>query len=406
MRSSLTVGVRVTPSLQRLPIWVWPENYNGYRKVSRGVPRSSRNASSGASLFLDGAYEAHRGPPGPTGAHRGPQGHSGAGQGSARTEARLAARLRDVAERAGVSVKTASNVLNNHPHVRASTRQRVEAAMAELHYRPNLSARSLKHGRAGFLALAVPAMNSPYFAELAARITEEAAALGFIVLLDSTGGGAEAERTVLEGMRSHVIDGIIFSPLALSADEISRRADILPMVLLGERPVPEGFDHVAVDSVTAAHAATSHLVAQGHRRIAAIGRESTAGTASERLRGYREALEAASLDYDSGLVVSVSEFERADGHDAMQQLLDLPEPPDAVFCFNDLMAIGAMRACVEAGVQVPQDVAIIGFDDIAESRYANPTLSTISPDLTQLARSALELLSRRIEGRTGPAEEV
>ncbi len=133
----------------------------------------------------------------------------------------MAARLRDVAERAGVSVKTASNVLNHHPHVKASTRERVEAAMAELHYRPNLSARSLKHGRAGFLALAVPAMDSPYFAELAARITEEAAALGFIVLLDVTGGDADAERVVLEGMRSHVIDGVIFSPLALSADEIA-----------------------------------------------------------------------------------------------------------------------------------------------------------------------------------------
>ena len=183
----------------------------------------------------------------------------------------LAARLRDVAERAGVSVKTASNVLNHHPHVKASTRERVEAAMAELHYRPNLSARSLKHGRAGFLALAVPAMDSPYFAELAARITEEAAALGFIVLLDVTGGDADAERVVLEGMRSHVIDGVIFSPLALSADEIGRRADSLPMVLLGERPVPTGFDHIAVDSVAAARAATEHLVAQGRRRIAAVG---------------------------------------------------------------------------------------------------------------------------------------
>ncbi len=283
----------------------------------------------------------------------------------------MAARLRDVAERAGVSVKTASNVLNHHPHVKASTRERVEAAMAELHYRPNLSARSLKHGRAGFLALAVPAMDSPYFAELAARITEEAAALGFIVLLDVTGGDADAERVVLEGMRSHVIDGVIFSPLALSADEIGRRADSLPMVLLGERPVPTGFDHIAVNSVAAARAATEHLVAQGRRRIAAVGRESVRGTASARLRGYRQALKAAGLTYDTDLVIGVPHFERADGHAAMQQLLDLPEPPDAVFCFNDLMAIGALRACVEAGVRVPEEVAIVGFDDIAET--ATPT---------------------------------
>ncbi|XGX78772.1 HTH-type transcriptional repressor CytR [Terrabacter sp. BE26] len=318
----------------------------------------------------------------------------------------MAARLRDVAERAGVSVKTASNVLNHHPHVKASTRERVEAAMAELHYRPNLSARSLKHGRAGFLALAVPAMDSPYFAELAARITEEAAALGFIVLLDVTGGDPDAERVVLEGMRSHVIDGVIFSPLALPADEIVQRADNLPMVLLGERPVPTGLDHIAVDSVAASRAATDHLVAQGRRRIAAIGRETVRGTASARLHGYRQALKAAGLPYDESLVIGVPHFERADGRTAMQQLLALPERPDAVFCFNDLMAIGALRACVEAGVRVPEEVAIVGFDDIAETRYSNPTVTTISPDLTGLARAALELLSRRIGGDDAPAEDV
>ncbi len=318
----------------------------------------------------------------------------------------MAARLRDVAERAGVSVKTASNVLNNYPHIKASTRARVEQAMAELKYRPNLSARSLKHGRAGFLALAVPATDSPYFAELAARITAEAAALGFIVLLDVTGGNADAERVVLEGMRSHVIDGVIFSPLALSADEISSRADDLPMVLLGERPVPTGFDHIAVNSVEASRAATEHLLMQGRRRIAAVGRERSRGTASERLRGYRLALRDAGLPYDKELVIGVPAFERVDGHVAMRQLLDLPEPPDAVFCFNDLMAIGALRACVEDGVRVPEDIAIVGFDDIAETRYSNPTITTISPDLTGLARAALELLARRIGGDDGPAEKI
>jgi DNA-binding LacI/PurR family transcriptional regulator len=311
-----------------------------------------------------------------------------------------------VAERAGVSIKTASNVLNNRPYVKASTRERVEAAMAELRYRPNLSARSLKHGRAGFLALAVPAMDSPYFAELAARVTEEAAALGFIVLLDVTGGDADAERAVLQGMRSHVIDGVLFSPLALSAVELGRRADRLPMVLLGERPVPPGFDHVAVNSVEAARAATDHLVAQGRRRIAAIGRENVRGTASERLRGYRQALKAAGLPYDAELVVKVPHFERADGHAAMRHLLQSREPPDGVFCFNDLMAIGALRACTEAGVKVPADIAIVGFDDIPETRYSNPTITTISPDLTGLAHQALDLLDRRIAGDTSPAQDV
>ncbi|MBM7798984.1 DNA-binding LacI/PurR family transcriptional regulator [Microlunatus panaciterrae] len=318
----------------------------------------------------------------------------------------MAARLRDVAALAGVSVKTASNVLNNHPHIKASTRAKVEAAIAELHYRPNISARKLKYGRAGFLALAVPRMQSPYFAELAAEISAEASELGYIVLLDVTGATAEAERIVLDGMRSHVIDGVIFSPLALSADEIARRADPLPMVLLGERAIPPGFDHVSVDSVTAAAAMTEHLLSLGRRRVAAIGRESVQGTASVRLQGYRQALTKAGVAFDAEIVVGVAHYERQDGYQAMQQLLALPERPDAVFCFNDLMAIGALRACAEAGVRVPQDVAVAGFDDIAEGRFSNPTLTTVSVDLQELSRQALRLLISRIDGSTTPAESI
>lgn len=314
----------------------------------------------------------------------------------------MAVRLRDVAELAGVSVKTASNVLNNYPHIRPSTRAKVEAAMAELRYRPNVAAQNLKHGKAGFLALAVPSLDSPYFAELAARLSREAISLGYVMLLDITGGEAEAERVVLEGMRSHVIDGVVFSPIALSAEEIEQREDNLPMVLLGERPSPAGYDHIAVDSVAASRAATEHLISLGRRRIAAIGRETFRGTASERLRGYRQALRSAHLPYADELVMSTAHFERADGKAAMERLLALPEPPDAVFCFNDLMAVGALRACVEAGVRVPQEVAIVGFDNIAETRYSNPTVTTIAPDLSRLSRDALALLARRIDGDTSP----
>lgn len=321
----------------------------------------------------------------------------------------MAARLRDVAERAGVSVKTASNVVNNYPHIKASTRAKVEQAIAELHYRPNLSARRLKHGRAGFLALAVPQMDSPYFAELAAHVSAEATRRGYILLLDVTGADVEAEQLVLEGMRSHVIDGVIFSPLALSAEQIAARSDELPMVLLGERGVPDGYDHVAVDSVAAARAVTEHLLSCGRTRVAAIGRESAAGTASVRLAGYQQALAAAGMELDPALVIGVPHYEREDGRLAMQELLALPNPPDAVFCFNDLMAVGALRACAEAGIKVPEQIAIAGFDDIAEGRYTTPSLTTVSPDLDLLSRSALEVLLDRIEGtarEAGPAREV
>ena len=318
----------------------------------------------------------------------------------------MAVRLRDVAERAGVSVKTASNVINDYPHIKPATRKRVEEAIRELRYRPNESARQLKHGRGGFLALAVPQMESPYFAEVAAKISAEATRQGYIMLLDATGADPEAERTVLDGVRSHVIDGLIFSPLALSAAEIADRNDDLPMVLLGERAVPAGHDHVAVDSVAAARAMTEHLLALGRRRIAAIGRESQEGTASVRLLGYRQALEAAGVAYDPSLVIGVAHYERADGWAAMRTLLARDDPPDAVFCFNDLMAIGALRACADAGVPVPGQVAVAGFDDITEGRFATPRLTTVAADLDVLAREALRLLLRRVNGADASAERV
>jgi len=318
----------------------------------------------------------------------------------------MAARLRDVAELAGVSVKTASNVINHYPNVKPSTRARVEDAVRQLRYRRNESARQLKYGRSGFLALAVPQLDAPYFAELATRLSAEAGRRGYIMLLDITGADPDAERVVLDGVRSHVIDGTIFSPLTVTADEVAARGEDRPMVLLGERVISSGCDHVAVDSIAAAHAMTTHLITTGRTRVAAIGHESVAGTASVRLEGYRQALAEAGLAYDADLVIGVSEYSRPAGKAAMQTLLHREEPPDAVFCFNDLMAIGALSACADAGVRVPEDVAIGGFDDIPECEYVTPTLTTVGADLDVLSREALNLLLARVGGSTAPPERV
>lgn len=309
----------------------------------------------------------------------------------------MVVRLKDVAERAGVSVKTASNVLNDYPHIRPSTREKVERAIRELGYRPNLAARQLKHGRGGFIALALPQLESPYFSELSARLSAEANRRGYLLLLDITRAERDQERLVLSGMQAHMIDGVIFSPLSLSAEDIAGRTDRRPMVLLGERAVPPGYDHVAVDSVAASRGVGEHLLGLGRTRLAAVGRESAEGTASVRLQGYTEAVEAAGLRLDPARVVGVSAYGRDAGAQAMRRLLDLRDPPDAVFCFNDLMAIGALRACYEAGVRVPEDVAVAGFDDIPEGRFHAPSLTTVAPDLDMLTRRVLDLLVDRIE---------
>lgn len=318
----------------------------------------------------------------------------------------MAARLKDVAELAGVSVKTVSNVVNNHPHIRDTTRARVEAAIAELGYRPNLSARQLKNGRSGFLALVVPEIESPYFADLGAKFSAAASERGYFTLFETTHGSRNSEETILRGLPRLAVDGIVFSPLVVDAATIEERATQTPMALLGERAVPAGVPLVSVDSVPASRTMVEHLLGLGRRRIAAIGREVIApdgqATSSVRLQGYHQALEAAGLPYDESLVVGVREYSRTDGHAAMRSLLALPEPPDAVYCFNDLMAIGAIRACHEAGVRVPDDIAIAGFDNITEGRYSTPTLTTIAPDMDALVQSVLDELLPRINGEIPP----
>jgi DNA-binding LacI/PurR family transcriptional regulator len=318
---------------------------------------------------------------------------------------RMPVRLKDVARHAGVSVKTVSNVVNDHPHVSDTMRERVRSSLTELGYRPNLAARQLKHGRGGFITLAVPELGSPYFAELAARLSAKATGRGYLFLLDITDADPAQERLVLSGMRAHMVDGVIFSPLAASAAEIAARTDDIPLVLLGERPTPTQFDHVAVDSVAASRAMGEHFVEQGRTRLAAIGRrEAREGTASVRLKGYADAIADAGVELPPERVVTVEAFGREEGYRGMQQLLALPPDrrPDAVFAFNDLMAIGALRACHEAGVRVPQDVAVGGFDDIREGRFHTPTLTTITPDLDALTTAVLDLLIARILGSTAP----
>lgn len=321
----------------------------------------------------------------------------------------MAVRLQDVATLAGVSVKTVSNVVNGYVHVSPRTRARVEAAVAELGYRPNLSARSLRGGRSGIVALAIPELRVPYFAELAQCVVKEAGARGFTVLIDQTEGIAERERLVVEGIRAHLIDGLIFSPLALGQRELARRRDQTPMVLLGERVGARLADHVAIDNVAAAREAVAHLAGQGRRRIAAIGAQDVVRgeTAHVRLAGYRAGLERAGLPHDDALVANAPSFHRGDGARAMAQLLDGPIVPDAVFAFNDLLALGALRTCYDRGVSVPDDVAIVGFDDIEDGHYSVPSLSTVSPDKPQIARMAVEFLISRLGGDVlSPARET
>ena len=315
--------------------------------------------------------------------------------------------LKDVAQHAGVSIKTVSNVVNDYPFVSAPTRERVQAAIRELGYRPNLSARSLRTGRSGLVALAVPELRTPYFAELADALVHQAGLRGWTVMIEQTDGQRDREVDVLIGHRHQTVDGVILSPLGLTATDLRKSRPTVPVVLLGERIYKGPVDHVSIDNEAAARQAVEHLLATGRRAIAAIGAQpKNHGTARRRLDGYLAALTDAGRPARPAHIKSVPEFSRAAGAEAMGKLLAEDPRPDAVFCFSDLLAIGALHQLHARGIRVPEDIAIIGFDDIDDAAYCTPSLSTIAPDKVELAEAAIRLLHSRIQGDDSPVVEL
>lgn len=310
----------------------------------------------------------------------------------------------DVARRAGVSPRTVSNVVNEFPLVSDEVRQRVQRAIEELGYQPNVLARNLRRGRSGMLALAVPELSLPYFSELAELVIAEAGRSSYGLVIEQTGGDPARERQLLkQNERGRLFDGLILSPLGLTLAEIREDAGGIPVVLLGEHIAGTPQDHVGIDNVAAAKDATTHLIELGRRRIAAIGQqgEPSGETGQLRSAGYRQALRAAGLTIDDSLIVPTASFHRRSGAAAMEQLLRLPSPPDAVFCYNDLLAIGAMRTILASGLRIPEDIAVVGFDDIEDAQYTFPALTTISPDKAGIARLAVGRLLERLNADEG-----
>lgn len=325
----------------------------------------------------------------------------------AQTQGRRAS-IKDVAARAGVSSKTVSNVLHDHPYVRGETRARVERAIRALGYRPDLNARNLRRGRSGVLALAVPELAVPYFAELASHIVQAARERGYTVLVDETAGDAERELELITGLGPRLADAVLCSPSGLNRTQLDAlgNLDQAPLVLLGESNLEHRLDHVLIDNVGAAEEVTGHLADLGRDRIAAVGVHPGA-TDDLRLEGYRRALAARDLEADPRLVVEVGGGRRPDGGArAIRELLAAGAAPDAVFCFTDLLAIGAIRALHEAGLTVPGDVAVAGFDDIDQTRHAVPSLTTIAPDKTALARTAVDLALTRLDSPDAPPRQL
>ncbi len=311
------------------------------------------------------------------------------------------ATMADVARLAGVSVKTVSNVLNGYPYIRDTTRDRVLAAVDELGYQINATARSLRSGRTGMIGLAVPELGQPYFGELADEILAAGRRHGVQVLIEPTGYTREGELAALREPRRGLIDGLLFSAAVLDQTDAPMLEQVeYPLVLLGEQIFSSAVDHVTMRNVEGARAATELLLDLGRTNVAVVGmlHAETAGAARLRFDGYRQALAARGLEVDPRLLGwADAGWHRGNGARAMAAVLDSGAPVDGVVAFNDALAIGAMFELQVRGLSVPGDVSVVGFDDIEDARYSIPSLTTVDPGRQEIADIAVELLCRRVD---------
>ncbi len=308
--------------------------------------------------------------------------------------------IKDVARAAGVSVATVSRVYNGADPVREETRQRVREVGGRLGYTPHGAARSLITSRTSTLGVILPDLYGEFFSEVIRGIDQAAQRHGYHLLISSSHDARPAVEAALRSMRGRV-DGLILMWPDMDADAAVRNLPAgFPLVLLHAPVEPDAFDVITIANFDGAYAMVRHLVELGHTRIAIIKGVAGNFDAAERLRGYRAALAASGIAETPNLEVQ-GDFSEDSGFHATGELLQAPARPTAIFAANDAMAIGALSALRQAGVRVPEDVAVGGFDDIPMARYLDPPLSSVHVDMTALGeRATLRLLAAVTEKDT------
>jgi LacI family transcriptional regulator len=305
----------------------------------------------------------------------------------------------DIARAAGVSKSTVSLALKGSPLVKTETRARVEAAIERLGYVYNRGAANLRASSSSFVGMVISDLTNPFFAELAVGIESALYALGFVPILANTNEDVERQAYVLRSLREHNVAGIIMSP-ARGADAWTLANQLprtMPTIITMRRILSSPFPYIGPDNRAGSREAVAHLLRLGHRRIGYLGGDEKITTQQERAAGWQDALAAASIPYEEGLMFPAPPT-RAGGRDAMERALSSPRPPTAVFCYNDIVAMGATRAVATRGMVPGRDMAVIGFDDIAEAEHNAPPLTTVNADTREMGARCADSLLRLIHG--------
>ncbi len=307
----------------------------------------------------------------------------------------LAITIKDVARQAGVSVATVSRALNGHSNVTPRTRDHVMGVVEQMRFVPSSAARSMITRRTHTVGALLPDLHGEYFSELIRGIDLAARARGLHLLVSSSHGDAVEAAAALRAMNGRVDGLLVMSPHANADFLWGNLSNDLPAVLMNTRVAGGLHSSFAVDNYAGAYAMVKHLVQRGHRRIAFIAGPESNFEAQERLRGYRAAMLA--LLSDPSQQVLQGDFTQESGFRAGSHVVALTDRATAIFASNDMMALGCMSALSDAGLRVPQDVALAGFDDIPISRYTSPPLTTVRARIAELGGLALESLASAIE---------
>ncbi len=308
--------------------------------------------------------------------------------------------IKDVAHRAGVSFPTVSHVINETRFVSEELRARVHQAINELGYQPNAIARSLRCKKTQNIGMIIPDIAYPFLAEVARGVEDIGFEHGYNVILCDSNGALEREAAYIDLLQEKRVDGIIL----VAAGESSRHVETLiklgmPVIVVDRELLGLEVDSVLADNPQGGYQATEYLIQLGHRRIGCITGPPDLSISSQRVSGYRQALERYSIPFCDELVV-IGDFRHQEGYKAMRQLLALNEPPNAIFACNDIMAVGAICAAKDKGLGVPEDTAIIGFDDIALASFISPRLTTIAQPKYEMGAIAVKLLVERINEKS------
>ena len=309
--------------------------------------------------------------------------------------------IREVSKVAGVSVATVSRTMRHPDRVRKKTREKVLAAIEAVGYRPNMMARNFRAKKSFAVVVLVPNIANPFFSRVIRGIEQGAQQEGYAVLLGDTQGLKEREAEYISLVSSRQADGVI--QLSANVDGVLDILDTangpVPLVNACECAVNPQCPTVRIDNVAAALKAMEHLISLGHERIGIVLGPGDSPLTIDRLKGYKLALKEHKLPFDKRLVVS-GDFSLRSGRRAVTSLSSVNNPPTAIFCCNDEMAIGAMRRIKRSGFRVPEDVSIVGFDDIEFASYVDPPLTTISQPTEELGKMAFSVLLDLLEGRT------